>query len=131
MSEEDKKPEEVVEAPAVKEEETPKTEEAPPAAETAEVVDGELDDEVAEATIKARKEEDDSSDLTKRLQKLALERQKQSRGDRLKVIQADTGSHLSSAKTFQEMDLPKHLLDAIFAMGFDRPSAIQEEGSSS
>jgi ATP-dependent RNA helicase DDX19/DBP5 len=43
------------------------------------------------------------------------------------VIQADTGSHLSSAKTFQEMDLPKHLLDAIFAMGFDRPSAIQEE----
>jgi ATP-dependent RNA helicase DDX19/DBP5 len=34
---------------------------------------------------------------------------------------------LSSAKTFQELNLPKHLLDAIFAMGFDRPSAIQEE----
>jgi ATP-dependent RNA helicase DDX19/DBP5 len=25
------------------------------------------------------------------------------------------------------LNLPKHLLDAIFAMGFDRPSAIQEE----
>jgi ATP-dependent RNA helicase DDX19/DBP5 len=129
MSEEDKKPEEVVEAPVapvVKEEEAPKTEEDPPA-ETDEVVAGELDDEVAEATIKARHEGDDSSDLTKRLQKLALERQKESRGERLKVIQADTGSHLFSAKTFQEMDLPKYLLDAIFAMGFDRPSAIQEE----
>lgn len=43
------------------------------------------------------------------------------------MIQADKSSHLSSAKTFQELDLPKHLLEAIFAMGFDRPSAIQEE----
>jgi len=43
------------------------------------------------------------------------------------VIQSDQSSHLSSAKTFQELNLPKHLLDAIFAMGFDRPSAIQEE----
>jgi ATP-dependent RNA helicase DDX19/DBP5 len=33
---------------------------------------------------------------------------------------------LSSAKTFQELNLPKYLLDAVFAMGFDRPSAIQE-----
>lgn len=69
----------------------------------------------------------ESDELTKRLQKLALERQKQSSGERLKVIQSDTNSHLSSAKTFQELNLPKHLLDAIFAMGFDRPSAIQEE----
>jgi len=30
-------------------------------------------------------------------------------------------------KSFQELNLPKHLLDALFAMGFDRPSAIQEE----
>jgi hypothetical protein len=67
-----------------------------------------------------------TGELTKRLQKLALERQKESK-DRLKVIQADTSSHLSSVKTFQELNLPKHLLDAIFAMGFDRPSAIQEE----
>jgi len=68
-----------------------------------------------------------SDDLTKRLQKLALERQKQNTGDRLKVIQSDTNSHLSSAKNFQDLNLPKHLLDAIFSMGFDRPSAIQEE----
>jgi ATP-dependent RNA helicase DDX19/DBP5 len=48
-------------------------------------------------------------------------------GERLKVVQADTSSHLSSVKTFDELNLPKHLLDAIYAMGFDRPSAIQEE----
>ena len=69
---------------------------------------------------------DSSNELTKRLQKLALERQKENK-DRLKVIQADHSSHLSSVKNFQELNLPKHLLDAIFAMGFDRPSAIQEE----
>jgi ATP-dependent RNA helicase DDX19/DBP5 len=56
-----------------------------------------------------------------------LERQKENKEERLKVIQADQSSHLSSVKTFQELQLPKHLLDAIFAMGFDRPSAIQEE----
>jgi len=65
--------------------------------------------------------------LTARLQKLALDRQTESKGDRLRVVQADQSSHLSSAKTFQEMDLPKSLLDALFAMGFDRPSEIQEE----
>lgn len=75
-----------------------------------------------------KKKKEDSEELTKRLQKLALERQKQSTGDRLKVIQTDaTQAHLSGAKTFQELNLPKHLIDAIFAMGFDRPSAIQEE----
>lgn len=70
-----------------------------------------------------------SEELTKRLQKLALERQKESKGDRLKVIQADNTSltHLTSAKTFEDLNLPKHLLDAVYAMGFDRPSAIQEE----
>ena len=67
-----------------------------------------------------------SNELTKRLQKLALERQKQNK-DRLKVIQSDQSSHLSSVKNFQDLNLPKHLLDAIFTMGFDRPSAIQEE----
>jgi len=61
------------------------------------------------------------------LQKLALERQKDNKHERLRVIQADHSSHLSSAKTFQDLNLPQYLLDAIFAMGFDRPSAIQEE----
>jgi ATP-dependent RNA helicase DDX19/DBP5 len=93
-------------------------------------------EETAPVTIKAPKIEppkinlqkkDDSEELTKRLQKLALERQKANVNDRLRVIQADQSSHLSSAKTFQELNLPKHLLDALFAMGFDRPSAIQEE----
>jgi ATP-dependent RNA helicase DDX19/DBP5 len=69
----------------------------------------------------------DSDELTKRLQKLALQRQSDNKGDRLKVIQADHESHLSSAKTFQELNLPQYLLDAVFGMGFDRPSAIQEE----
>mmetsp|Transcript_17174 Transcript_17174/g.24280 ORF Transcript_17174/g.24280 Transcript_17174/m.24280 type:complete len:480 (+) Transcript_17174:123-1562(+) len=65
--------------------------------------------------------------LTQGLQKIALERQKENRQEMIRVIQADKSSHLSSAKTFQELELPKHLLDAIFEMGFERPSAIQEE----
>jgi ATP-dependent helicase YprA (DUF1998 family) len=68
-----------------------------------------------------------SSDLTSRLQKLALERQKQNRHETLRVIQSDATSHLHSAKTFQELRLPDHLLTALFEMGFERPSAIQEE----
>jgi ATP-dependent RNA helicase DDX19/DBP5 len=80
------------------------------------------------STVVPKSKQSESDELTRRLQKLALERQKESKGDRLKVIQNDSSQqHLSSAKTFQELDLPKHLLEAIFAMGFDRPSAIQEE----
>ena len=79
-----------------------------------------------QAALEERKREK-ADTLTKKMQKLALERQKESKDERLKVIQADQDSHLSSAKTFQELDLPKHLLDAIFEMGFERPSAIQEE----
>jgi hypothetical protein len=87
---------------------------------------------LAEAKLKKEKEIEDkknesSEELTKRLQKLALERQKETRHERLKVIQSDQTSHLSSAKTFQELKLPDHLLKAIFEMGFERPSAIQEE----
>ena len=65
--------------------------------------------------------------LTLGLQKIALDRQKENKQEFIRVIQADTSSHLSSVKTFQELNLPKHLLDAIFEMGFERPSAIQEE----
>lgn len=88
--------------------------------------------EVAEAKAKKEKEieekkKESSDELTKRLQKLALDRQKENRHDRLKVIQSDQSSHLSSAKEFQDLKLPEHLLKAIFEMGFERPSAIQEE----
>jgi ATP-dependent RNA helicase DDX19/DBP5 len=101
------------------------TESAPEEKESAEEP---VKEEIAEKEEKEeKKKKEDSEELTKRLQKLALERQKQTTGDRLKVIQNDTTSHLTGAKTFQELNLPKHLLDAIFAMGFDRPSAIQEE----
>ena len=92
------------------------------AAASAEAAKQEEEDEaaaVAEAKLKKEKEIEDkkkesSEELTKRLQKLALERQKENRHDRLKVIQADATSHLSSAKTFQELKLPEHLLKAIF-----------------
>jgi len=130
-------------------EETPKTEEAAaeapaeapaaaaapapaPAEEKAEEKAEEEGETSATITVttqaEVKKKKEDSEELTKRLQKLALERQKQNTGDTLKVIQNDTTmAHLAGAKTFQELNLPKHLLDAIFAMGFDRPSAIQEE----
>lgn len=75
----------------------------------------------------ADKKKETSEELTKRLQKLALERQKENRHERLRVIQSDENSHLHSAKTFQELKLPDHLLKAVFEMGFERPSAIQEE----
>lgn len=82
----------------------------------------------AAAAVIPKSKQHESDELTKRLQKLALERQKESKGERLKVIQNDASQqHLTSAKTFQELNLPAHLLDAIFSMGFDRPSAIQEE----
>lgn len=84
-------------------------------------------EEKPEAPVEKRVPKPDSDELTKRLQKLALQRQSDNKGDRLKVIQADHASHLSSAKTFQELNLPQYLLDAVFGMGFDRPSAIQEE----
>eukprot|EP00551_Chaetoceros_affinis_P005755 CAMPEP_0203680054 /NCGR_PEP_ID=MMETSP0090-20130426/37819_1 /ASSEMBLY_ACC=CAM_ASM_001088 /TAXON_ID=426623 /ORGANISM="Chaetoceros affinis, Strain CCMP159" /LENGTH=509 /DNA_ID=CAMNT_0050547943 /DNA_START=235 /DNA_END=1764 /DNA_ORIENTATION=- len=83
--------------------------------------------EAEQAKVERLKKKEESEELTKQLQKLALERQKDNRNERLKVIQSDTSSHLSSARTFQELDLPKYLLDAIFEMGFERPSAIQEE----
>lgn len=105
---------------------------SPPAEEANKTKDENGADAEATATTSSNNknppERRDSStnELTKRLHKLALERQKQST-DRLRVIQADHSSHLSSVKNFQDLNLPKHLLDAIFAMGFDRPSAIQEE----
>ena len=97
---------------------------APEKKETTKKKTADQEDKEAEARIQKKK---DSDELTKRLQKLALERQKDAKADRLKVIQSDTSSHLSSVKTFDELNLPKHLLDAIYSMGFDRPSAIQEE----
>lgn len=98
------------------------------AAEVRAAVEEEAKKEVeAEEAAKQEAKRKNAEELTKRLQKLALEHQKETMHERLKVIQADQSSHLSSAKTFQELNLPKHLLDAIFEMGFERPSAIQEE----
>jgi ATP-dependent RNA helicase DDX19/DBP5 len=74
-----------------------------------------------------KKKYESSEELTRRLQKLALERQKINRHETLRVIQSDESSHLHSAKTFQDLNLPPHLLKALFEMGFERPSAIQEE----
>jgi len=105
-----------------KEPESTSTEEV----KTAEIVTANDQETAEDVGADLKKKKEDSEELTRRLQKLALERQKTT-GDRLKVIQNDQSSHLTGAKTFQELNLPKYLLDAIFAMGFDRPSAIQEE----
>lgn len=89
---------------------------------------------VAEAKENKEKEIEDkdkksSEELTKRLQQMALNFQEQNKNqkERLKVLQSDENSHLSSAKTFQDLKLPEFLLKAVFEMGFERPSAIQEE----
>ena len=107
-------------------EEAKPTEAKPDADDSKPVAGGGAAEEEAKK-IAIKKKQEDSEELSKRLQKLALERQKENSGDRLKVIQSDTTSHLTGAKTFQELNLPQYLLDAIFNMGFDRPSAIQEE----
>ena len=68
-----------------------------------------------------------STNLTQRLQQLALNRMdSMDQRKRLRIIQSDAGSHLSSCKRFQELELPDYLLKAVFEMGLDRPSAIQE-----
>lgn len=103
-----------------------KADEAAEASSESKVKSEAKEDAEAEAE-QARQKKNASEELTMRLQKLALERQKENRHDRLRVIQSDASSHLSSARTFQELNLPKYLLDAIFEMGFERPSAIQEE----
>ena len=103
------------------------TTERDPAAAAVETTKEEKKDATQDSSTKEALDVKDSNELTKRLQKLALERQKENK-DRLKVIQSDKSQqHLAGVKTFQELNLPKHLVDAIFAMGFDRPSAIQEE----
>ncbi|CAM9461828.1 unnamed protein product, partial [Heterosigma akashiwo] len=56
---------------------------------------------------------------------LAVEDEDQKK-NRIRVIQSDPNSHLSSAKTFSELNLPENLLQGIYGMGFDRPSQIQE-----
>ena len=95
------------------------------AAEVRAAVEEEAKKEVeAEEAAKKEAKRKNAEELTKRLQKLALDHQKETVHDRLKVIQADQSSHLSSAKTFQELNLPKHLLDAIFEMGFERPPCL-------
>ena len=67
-----------------------------------------------------------SNELTKRLQQLALNRRTTANSS-LRVIQADPNQpHLTAIKTFPELELPQHLLDAVYGMGFDRPSQIQE-----
>jgi ATP-dependent RNA helicase DDX19/DBP5 len=130
--EEEAKKEEDAANKAVQEATQKAEETAAAAAASAEAAKKREEEEVAEAKLKKEKEIEDkkkesSEELTKRLQKLALERQKENRHDRLKVIQSDQTSHLSSAKTFQDLNLPDYLLKAIFEMGFERPSAIQEE----
>ena len=131
LSEESKKEDEAADA-AVKAATKKAQEAAATAAASAEATAKQEAEEIVNAKLKKEKEIEDkkkesSEELTKRLQKLALERQKENRHERLKVIQSDATSHLSSAKTFQELKLPEHLLKAIFEMGFERPSAIQEE----
>jgi hypothetical protein len=79
-----------------------------------------------------------TSELTKRIQKLAFERQSNGGASwknndlnynkqRLHIVQNDpTQTHLTSVKTFEELALPTYLLHAIYQMGFNRPSYIQE-----
>lgn len=67
--------------------------------------------EVAEEFFRSLKED------TLRLQKLSLEE--------LYSVQLGSGNELLSAETFEEMNLKKELLKAVYTMGFEKPSSIQ------
>jgi ATP-dependent RNA helicase DDX19/DBP5 len=79
----------------------------------------------AAATADNPKSTKSQLELTKRLQKLALERQQRSVADRLRILEGGNDTHLRSVYTFPELDLPDYLLQAVYAMGMDHPSAIQ------
>ncbi|XP_039611665.1 ATP-dependent RNA helicase DDX19B [Polypterus senegalus] len=46
--------------------------------------------------------------------------------NQVEVLQRDPNSPLYSVKSFEELRLKKQLLDGVYAMGFNRPSKIQE-----
>jgi len=65
-----------------------------------------------------------SLDLTKRLQQLAVDRKSATTSQ---LLQNNASlAHLRGTQTFEDLQLPSHLLKAVYEMGFDRPSAIQE-----
>ncbi|CBJ33475.1 DEAD box helicase [Ectocarpus siliculosus] len=64
---------------------------------------------------------------TDRMARLFLGKENEEQAKRrLKIVQSNPNSHLSSAKTFQEMGLPPALLKGVQSLGFEKPSAIQE-----
>ncbi|KAK7799704.1 hypothetical protein U0070_019300 [Myodes glareolus] len=72
-------------------------------------------------------EEDDVVDLAANslLNKLIRQSLVES-SHRVEVLQKDPSSPLYSVKTFEELRLKEELLKGIYAMGFNRPSKIQE-----
>ena len=46
--------------------------------------------------------------------------------NQIEIVRNDPNSPLYSVKSFEELNLPKPLLDGVYAMGFNKPSKIQE-----
>jgi len=73
-----------------------------------------------------------STDLEKKMDKLSTQEDfkptlsELDEGVTVDVQQADPNSPLYSAKSFEELKLSKELLDGVYAMGFKKPSKIQE-----
>jgi ATP-dependent RNA helicase DDX19/DBP5 len=83
----------------------------------------------AAAAANAKKDQDDAAVEAEaaRIARLMLQPETESdRHARLKVVQGNPSSHLSSVKTFDELNLPDPLLRGIQSMGFEKPSEIQE-----
>ncbi|KYO35797.1 ATP-dependent RNA helicase DDX25 [Alligator mississippiensis] len=72
-------------------------------------------------------EDDDEADLAENslLNKLIRKSLVES-SHRVEVLQRDPSSPLFSVKTFEELHLKEELLHGVYAMGFNRPSKIQE-----
>ncbi|KAH0517008.1 ATP-dependent RNA helicase DDX25 [Microtus ochrogaster] len=84
---------------------------------------------VSDGSLNAEEEdeEDDVVDLAANslLNKLIRQSLVES-SHRVEVLQKDPSSPLYSVKTFEELRLKEELLKGIYAMGFNRPSKIQE-----
>ena len=69
----------------------------------------------------------DISESVERFRQLAIDSKKKQR-DMLRVKQQDPSSHLYSVKSFDELELPPSILEAIqLDFRFERPSEIQEK----
>jgi len=85
----------------------------------------EIEEKMAKVEIPKENPKDEDSP-SPALEKTVVRVPGLSRGGKLIIVQDDPNSPLSSVKSFNDLGLAKELLDGVYAMGFNKPSKIQE-----